>query len=616
MGTKRARRVPKSMRRKRRRPWYFRLILILFPFLLLGLIEGVLHLTGIARPPSLFLEKEAGLVSYLQPNPEIGKRFFPPSLASVMPKPNFQVLPAKKDTGTKRILCLGESTTAGFPFPVHGSFPAILRQILTEREPGQDWEVTNCGLTAISSASVADLIDELLATDPDALVVYMGHNEFYGAGGVASQSSGVVRYIAPLRRLRLARLIEGVVSRPDIEAIPGTLMQRIVNTARVEPDSPLRERAYRNFTRNLEKILEAASESGVRVVLCEVVSKERDLFPFGSSNVVAEDLGNIAREVAGWPLGRPSIEAAERSLPELDDEVVRDSFHAGLRYLRGVARLALADSGAIADLRDARNLDVVPFRAPDAINEIVRDAGQREGVVLVPVEEIFRLASEHGIPGEDLFVEHLHPTFLGASLIASAAADAVLGGTRNPVSPADAGRWLRGSGLSRVDLDFADARIKQLLARWPYSRSGVQTPPFAYHAPSLRAEAGRLVEASGGDSAMIAYFRGSRDDEEAAVRALLSHQTDILAAHRGLARAALERGELVEAAYELHAAAQLFPVDASLWLDLGEIRLQLGDSAGAATAAQNALDWIPSSSKAQEILRRSEQMTTPPSDGS
>jgi hypothetical protein len=434
----------------------------------------------------------------------------------------------------------------------------------------------------------------------------MGHNEFYGAGGVASQSSGFIRYLSPLRRLRIARVLESLLSRGAADAVPGTLMQRMVKHAQVEPNSPLRGRAHDSFRRHLGRILDAAAKRGVQVVLCEVVSNERDHYPFGSSAAIAEGLGGIGLVAAEWPHGRPALEAAREVLGELDEEIARDSLHAGLRYLRGIARWALGDSGAATDLRDARNLDVVPFRAPDPINDALREAGEREHVTLVPTESVFRDAAEDGIPGMESFVEHLHPTFHGTCRIASAIADALLGREVEAVTEADAGRWLLRSGLSRLDLAFADARIAQLHARWPYARHGNEAPPFAYSAPSLQEEAIRLAEASGAGSSAVDYYRGASTDEEEKVQALLRHQTDLLRAHTDLARTAAARGDLIVAEREYHAAARLFPVDARIWVELAKIRSHLGDREGVRRAARNALEWQPTAQEALDLLRRAE----------
>ncbi len=460
---------------------------------------------------------------------------------------------------------------------------------------------------------MVDLIDELLEIEPDVCVVYLGHNEFYGAGGVATEGGRIGRTVSVLRHLYLVRLIEPIVSRSEEREEPGTLMERLARTAKIPPADPRRREAFERFERNLGRILDTAAARGAEVLLCELASNERDLYPLGCVGALETSLGGTGMAVARWPLGRPSTESARKLLPVLTEELERDSLHAGLYYLRGKARIALDSSGAAVDLRRSRNLDAVPFRAPDAINETIRAMALEGRATRVPIDSIFRQATPTGIPGEESFVEHLHPTFLGNARIASAIADRLLDRSVSEVTEADAGRWLAASGLARLDLAFADARVSQLLSRWPYARTGEDAAPFAYSARSVRREAVQFLEANG-DSSEADYFGTADPAEEEMIRALLSHRIDILGAHRQLARGAIERGEFGRAAHDLHAAASLFPVDASIWIELARVRLELGETDGAADAAQHALAWNPGSAEARELIRRAGRQEESPQE--
>jgi lysophospholipase L1-like esterase len=581
-------RGPKGRRSSRA----FTFILILLPWLILAGIEGTLRIAGVSKPPPFYLRREFAGRTWLQIHPALGERIFSLSLRGVTPSPNFQVLSADKPADTKRILCIGESTTAGFPFPVTGGFPALLRGILQEQDPATEWEVVNCGITGISSSTVASLIDEMLIADPDYLVVYLGHNEFYGAG--AAQSSGL-----GIRSLRIVRLMQGLLQRPAREQ-PGTLMERIAAHASIAPRGPARAKVYRRYQQGIDRILDAASRKGARVILCELVSNERDLYPFGTSGGAA---ARAAYDPSRWAAGRPSPDAAGDIASRIQQRLAADSLNAGLYYLRGAARAVAGDAGAVADFVRARNYDRVPFRAPDPINEILRKTAARRHVPLVPTEKLFRDASPVGAPGSESFVEHLHPTFLGNARIASAVAGEITGRPAGPVTPADAARWLEGSALTRFDLYFADLRIAQLLRRWPYSREGEDAAPFAYQARSVRAEAAAILGAAG-DSAGAAYMRARDPEEESLAQALLAKRTDLLDAHKRLARLRAGRGELGTAAREFAAATALYPVDAALWIEFGETLLRAGDARGAGRAARRAQIWSPADGRAADLLRR------------
>ena len=54
-------------------------------------------------------------------------------------------------------------------------------------------------MAAINSYTLLDLLDEVIAQSPDAILIYTGHNEYYGAMGVGSEeSTGISRWLTLL----------------------------------------------------------------------------------------------------------------------------------------------------------------------------------------------------------------------------------------------------------------------------------------------------------------------------------------------------------------------------------------------------------------------------------
>lgn len=591
---------PRPARRGAKSPWYFTLVLILIPFLALGAVEVALRAAGVAAPPPVFLAKEVEGRRYLVLNPEIARRFFRVGQGGAVRSASTQILPVEKPTGTRRILCLGESTTAGFPFPAHGAFPAALQSILEERDPSTVWEVTNLGVTALSSSSIASMMDALLETRPDALVIYLGHNEFYGAGGVATP--GAYGPAAALRSLRIVRALEGVLTRaPSGAGEEREALEESRVRAEIPVESALRRRAYAAFRKNLSSILGAARQAGVRVVLCEVVSNERDHYPFGSQIRSREGLDVIEEELARWRSRGPDRSDVGRLLPQVEAAVARDSANAGLRWIRGMLRLATGNDEGVRDLIAARNLDTIPFRAPDPINRIIREEGAKHGATVVPMDRLFRSISFAGAPGAGQFVEHLHPTFFGNAQIASAAGDALLGRDPAPIDTRDAARWLAASGLTRLDLAFADARMAQLLDRWPFRRDGEGGSPVGYDAFSVLNEAS-VLRAGVGDSVGMSYFKALDDGERRFLNQLLAKKGNLLEAHLRLADWRIENGDAAGAALELRAAAALYPIEPKIWNRLARISLARGDRTTARWAVVRALRWSPGNAEARSIL--------------
>ena len=94
----------------------------------------------------------------------------------------------------------------------------------------------------------------------------------------------------------------------------------------------------------------------------------------------------------------------------------------------GGADSAYADAGRLLRRGDtararsqyyrARDLDVVRFRAPTAFDSIARAVTRQPGTTYVPVSERFASAAPGGMPGHELFLEHVHATTAGYALIA------------------------------------------------------------------------------------------------------------------------------------------------------------------------------------------------------
>ncbi len=165
----------------------FLLLTLVFPFVLLILLEWSLRIANYGSDVSLFATEVINGKTYYFMNPDVKARYFSRVEFSPNTSPDFFQMP-KPDT-TFRIFCLGGSTTAGFPYGFVGSFSTFLRDRLRMLFPDKKIEVINFGMTATNSYTVLDIAQELVDYQPDLLIVYDGHNEFYGALGIASRES-------------------------------------------------------------------------------------------------------------------------------------------------------------------------------------------------------------------------------------------------------------------------------------------------------------------------------------------------------------------------------------------------------------------------------------------
>jgi lysophospholipase L1-like esterase len=558
----------------------FPVALALVPILFFILLEVVLSIAGYGVRTDLVLEVNEPGIHLCVLNPDVGRRYFPPRMRSIQPTPGFRAFPPEKPAGGFRAFALGGSTTAGFPFHVNASFPGFLEDALRARFPGRSIDVINCGMTAINSFTVLDFVSQLVEREPDLLIVYMGHNEFYGAlgAGAANRSAGsrgITLLQMKLARLRTYQLASAGMDRARRALAGGrapagrTLMASMVREKQIRLGDRVHRVAETNFRANLDAILDIARAHNVPVILSTLTSNLRDLAPFGSAH--REGLSPADRERADALLAR--ARGRSDAIGDLEAAVAADSTYADARFALG---RALDRAGRAAEARSeyiaARDHDVVHFRACSRMNEIVRDVAARRGAPLVDMEAAFAARSPDGIPGRGLFLEHLHPNLDGAMLMADAFEAAIE--AMGLIAPAP---WPEGAARSRedriwdacvtpLDLELARLRIAALTRQWPFDKAYAGLPsPY----PPAREDVRRIGEQ------------------------VLRKQTTLEKAHEILGREYATAGELESALAEFCALAKIFPVVPTGARLSGDILMQLGRPDEAAAYYGRAVSAAP-----------------------
>src|SRR4029079_5276451 len=84
----------------------------------------------------------------------------------------------------------GESTTEGYPYGFGASVAGMLQQRPQRTFPERKIEVIPTAMSAVNTYTLLDFSGEILEQHPDAVVIYVGHNEYVGLLGVASGFSG------------------------------------------------------------------------------------------------------------------------------------------------------------------------------------------------------------------------------------------------------------------------------------------------------------------------------------------------------------------------------------------------------------------------------------------
>jgi len=411
----------------RRQLWSFRLIsLVVFPVMTLVLLEVGLLMGGYGFPANAVVKGEVNGVRSWVSNDAFARLFFSEQLAREFDP---FVMPVDKAENHCRILVLGASATQGVPDGAY-AFSRILALLLEDTYPSVTFEVVNAGMTAINSHSVVQMVKDLKACRADAFVVYLGNNEVvgpYGAGTVFSplkRSRSLIRSGITLRRYRLGQLISSLARWPKADELDHWGGMQMYLDQQVRADDPQLEIVYDHFRDNLEDICSTAQGMGAKVLLSTVGSNLRDCPPFVSMHDESLDEEATQRWQALYQQGitceqQGDTEEAIEAYLACD---MMDGQFADLhfRLARQYDTLGQFDEARACYVK-ARELDALRFRADNRINSIILDvAEQRQGKGVYAVDAAKALAehSEHELPGQTLFYEHVHLTFEGNAVVA------------------------------------------------------------------------------------------------------------------------------------------------------------------------------------------------------
>lgn len=350
----------------------FWLLTLSFPIALFVLAELTLRIIDYREAyQELFIavpEHEEFLIA----NPSFSTRYFPSFKPQVAPNTFKKV----KEPNTFRVFVLGGSSTQGFPYNYYHSFAANLERSLLAETVDLKIEVVNLGMTAVNSYVLQDLASRILPYEPDAIVIYAGHNEYYGSFGVGTSMFGlgssiaVKRLIIALKDLRLYQFIETVL-RPDSEQTQNrTLMAEAVKESSIEFDAELYHNGIKQFSENLSSTILTFTEQNIPVYVGTLASNLADQAPM-SDNAAA---------IASYEKAKNLLTAGE------------------------------VDS-AFSYFEKAKELDGIRFRAPKKINEVIsKNYESAKNVYVVDIYELAKQQSPNGIPGNNWFTDHLHPT--------------------------------------------------------------------------------------------------------------------------------------------------------------------------------------------------------------
>jgi len=375
----------------RKPPKWFSIVLVLIPILFFVLLEISLRVFDYNYDLREWVTTSDG--KYII-NPDVGKRYF--SDIKFNPTTTEDVFDQQKEINSFRVFVLGGSSAAGYPFMPLGSFSRYIKRRLELVYPNNKIEVVNISMTGVNSYTLLDLMPGLLKQKPDLILIYAGHNEFYGALGVGSTESlgssrTFIRLTLYLNRFKIVQLVRNTIhwftslfTSGDKENPSSTLMSRMAKDQQILLNSDKFNAGIEQFEDNLKDILKLAKENNIPVVVGRLVSNLKDQKPFVSVNT-------------------PGYQTANQIFDEGKIQLEKYNIH-----------------NADSLFRLAKDLDALRFRAPEELNNVIYKICKEFNVKTAPIDSLFDSDSPDGVVGGNLIVDHLHPNIRGNQLIGKA----------------------------------------------------------------------------------------------------------------------------------------------------------------------------------------------------
>ena len=361
-------------------------------------------------------------------------------------------------------------------------------------------------------------------------------------------------------------------------------------------EDPNRLRACENFKQNLNDILRAGQDAGVPIILTTVGSNLKDCAPFGSLH--STGLNDIQQ--SEWDglyqqgITLESFGDFVDALKKYKQAAVIDPQYAELHFRSGSCQLALSNyNQALGEFELARDNDTLVFRADGRINRIIADAAQakaNQGVYLLDALKALARSSPAGIPGNELFYEHVHLNFDGNYLLGRAFAEQTLKLLPKSILAQGKTGWASAESCDRRLGVSPWDRFRV----WQENYSRVSEPPFTGQlnkVPRAKFYIAKLQELT------LQMTEQTCKQSRAAYEEALARSPDDYCLRENFAQFLDQTGNLAESPAQEQQVSELLPQNPMTPCIVGRLLVRLGKAGEAEKSFLRALavrrDYVP-----------------------
>ena len=231
---------------------------------------------------------------------------------------------------------------------------------------------------------------------------------------------------------------EVIEQKPD-----ETLMSQMMGESLITFDSDIYWNGINQFEGNIHDILEMLKDNKIPVIIGTLTSNLLDMKPF------------VSVKTENHP---PADEIFYLAHSRLTEGKINES-----------QKLFL----------EAKELDALRFRAPEKINEIIKQSGKDFNITIADIDSVFKAESPNQLVGYNLTVDHLHPNISGYRLIADSYFDKMESenilpnGKRLSISRATTDSILLANfPFTKLDSTIAEFSIMVLTGNYPFVPQG------------------------------------------------------------------------------------------------------------------------------------------------
>jgi len=395
---------------------FFFIVYIIIILVLIILFEIILRVFNYGIDTRVFI-KVGKKEKYFTDNVYFVNKYYP-GIDNKIISLNSNLFKVEKDDHTLRGFVLGGSSAQGYPYNVNHSFGKITEKLINKSSNDKrKLEIINISHTSMSSYYVNDVAKKLLKYKPDFLIIYSGHNEYYGSINSLNGKYVSKKIYLFLKEYKVIQLLMKLLNiEKSIDMGNQTLMENLYNKTTILPEDKKNEYINHCYNMNIQNIFDFYERKNVKIIIIEPISNIIDMPPFKGKgdeelNQEIEKYINVIKE--------NNVKGMKKIIDEDGERYEKEN--SNIMYLKAVMNKKLNNNN-IENFKMAKDYDLIPFRAKSkliiGLDELIKENMKfNNNLVSINLEKNLLMFANEEIFSNIIFSDHLHFNFKGNLLV-------------------------------------------------------------------------------------------------------------------------------------------------------------------------------------------------------